>query len=148
MRWLRLYSDSIHHPKLLKLSDRMHRTWIGLLCIASENDGRLPSIEDCALLLRLPPERMAESLVALVGARLLDRDETGVSIHNWASRQFRSDGSAERMKRHRKRHRDVTVTPPDTESESEVRGLLSVLLSCLLSDSSAVLLWCLLSFCF
>ena len=67
----------------------MHRAWIGLLCVASKNDGRLPSMEDCALMLRLPPERMAEALASLVGAELLDRDETGLAPHKWNERQYR-----------------------------------------------------------
>ena len=100
MRWFRFYGDAINDPKVLKLSDRLHRVWVGLLCIASQNDdGKLPSMEDCALMLRLQTERMAEALVSLVGAGLLDRDETGLSPHNWASRQYKSDGSAERMAR-------------------------------------------------
>ena len=37
-RWFRFYDDAINDPKVLKLSDRMHRVWIGLLCIASKND--------------------------------------------------------------------------------------------------------------
>jgi hypothetical protein len=88
-RWFRFYDDAINDPKLLKLSDCMHRVWIGLLCVASKNDGRLPSMEDCALMLRLPPERMAEALVSLVGAELLDRDETGLAPHKWNERQYR-----------------------------------------------------------
>jgi hypothetical protein len=105
-----MYDDAINDPKLLKLSDRLHRVWVGLLCVASKNDGRLPAMEDCALMLRLQPERMAEALVSLVGAGLLDRDETGLSPHRWNERQYKSDSSAERMDRHRKRKRDVTVT--------------------------------------
>jgi hypothetical protein len=76
-RWFRFYDDAINDPKLLKLSNRLHRVWVGLLCVASKNDGRLPAMEDCALMLRLQPERMAEALVSLVGAGLLDRDENG-----------------------------------------------------------------------
>src|ERR1035438_3653428 len=110
-RWFRFYDDTINHPKALKLSDRLYRVWVGLLCVASKNDGQLPSMEDCALLLRLQPERMAEALVCLVGAGLLDRDETGsLAPHNWDKRQFKSDVSAERTKRYRQRHRDVTAT--------------------------------------
>jgi len=57
-----LFTEPPYDPKQLRLSDRMHRVWIGLLCVASKHDGKLPSMEDCALMLRLPPERMAEAL--------------------------------------------------------------------------------------
>jgi hypothetical protein len=125
-RWFRVYDDSINHPKVLKLSDRLHRIWLGLLCIASKNDGRLPSMEDCALMLRVQPERMAEALVSLIGARLLDRDETGLSPHNWAKRQYKSDSSADRMKRHRQRHRDVTVTAPEQNRENRTEAVTAL----------------------
>ena len=100
-RWFRFYDDAINDPKLLKLSDKMHRVWIGLLCIASKNDGQLPAAEDCALMLRLQPERMAEALVSLVGAGLLDRDGATLSPHKWNVRQYKSDVSTERVKRFR-----------------------------------------------
>jgi hypothetical protein len=88
-RWFRFYDDAINDPKLLKLSDRLHRIWIGLLCIASKSEGRLPAMEDCALILRLNHERMAEALVSLVGAGLLDRDHAGMSPHKWNERQYK-----------------------------------------------------------
>src|SRR6516164_6651178 len=137
-RWFRFYDDALNDPKLLRLSDRMHRVWIGLLCVASKNDGKLPSMEDCALMLRLQPERMAEALASLVGAGLLDRDGAALSPHNWASRQFKSDGSAERMKRHRQRHGGVTVTPPeqiDQNRTESAAGLVEV------TDQAALRAW-------
>lgn len=67
-RWFRFYDDAINDPKVLKLSDRLHRVWVGLLCVASKNDGQLPSQEDCALILRLRPEGLTEAIEHLVGA--------------------------------------------------------------------------------
>jgi hypothetical protein len=117
-RWFRFEDDdALNNPKLLRLSDRMFRIWVGLLCVASKNGGRLPPMEDIALMLRQPPERMAEALVSLVGAGLIDRDEHGLSPHRWEERQYKSDSSAERMRRHRKKgdaEGDVTVTPYNT----------------------------------
>jgi hypothetical protein len=119
MRWFRFYDDDLNNPKLLRLSDRMHRVWIGLLCVASKNDGKLPSMEDCALMLRLQPERMAEALVSLVGAGLLERgeDET-FRPHDWNARQYKSDVSTERVKRYRKRFGDVSETPQNREEQN------------------------------
>jgi hypothetical protein len=74
-RWFRFEDDEINNPAALRLSDKAHRAWIGLLCVASKHDGILPPQEDCALMLRLPVERLAEAIVTLVGAGLLDRDE-------------------------------------------------------------------------
>ncbi len=112
-RWFRFYDDAINDPKLLKLSDRMHRAWVGLLCIASKNEGQLPAMEDCALMLRLQPERMAEALVSVVGAGLLDRDGATLSPHKWNVRQYKSDVSTERVKRFRQHPRNAAETPPE-----------------------------------
>jgi hypothetical protein len=135
-RWFRFYDDTISDPRALKLSDRLYRIWVGLLCVASKNGGRLPEMEDCAIMLRLQPERMAEALVSLVGAGLLDRDETGLVPHEWNKRQYASDSSAERMKRHRQRNGDVTVTPQNrTDQNRTERETVEVL------DEQALAAW-------
>src|SRR5438105_3722528 len=137
-RWFRFYDDAINDPKVLKLSDRLHRVWIGLLCISSKNDGNLPAMEDCALMLRLQTERMAEALVSLVGAGLLDRDETGLSPHKWSERQYKSDSSAERMKRHREHKRDVTVTPQNRTDKNRTEAVTALIE---VSDEAALASW-------
>jgi len=50
---------------------------------------------------------------------LLDQTEAGLMPHNWLERQYQSDSSAARTRkyRERKRHCDVTVTAPDTDTE-------------------------------
>jgi hypothetical protein len=121
-RWFRFYDDDLNNPKLLRLSDRLHRIWVGLCCVASKN-GKLPSMEDCALMLRLAPERMAEALVSLVGAELLERHDDILSPADWASRQYKSDGSAERMKRHRQHKRDVSVTPQNITDQNRTEAV-------------------------
>jgi hypothetical protein len=104
-RWFRFYDDTINNPKALKLTDKSYRAWIGLLCIASKNDGKLPSIEDCALVLRMQPERLTEAVVALVGAELLNRDGDTLSPSDWNTRQYKSDTSTERSQRCRQQQR-------------------------------------------
>ena len=109
-RWFRFYDDAINDPKVLKLSDRHYRTWIGLLCVASKNGGSLPSLDDCALMIRMQPERLAEAVVALVGAGLLQRDGDVLSLSDWNTRQYKSDVSTERSQRHRQQQRNVAAT--------------------------------------
>lgn len=113
-RWFRFYDDALNEPKLLKLSDALFRAWVGLLCIASKNAGRLPADDDCALMLRMKPERIAAVFSSLVSAGLIDNDEIGRFPHNWSTRQFRSDVSNERVGRYRERQRNVT--PPVTRN--------------------------------
>lgn len=122
-RWFRFYDDAINDPKVLKLSDKEYRVWIGMLCVASKNDGELPPLEDIALLVRMKPEKLRIILDSLTAAGLIDTDEAVSSPHNWAGRQFKSDVSNERVKRHRERKCNVTstvtVTPPETDTEAK-----------------------------
>lgn len=122
--WWRAYDGSIDHPKLLKLSDAMHRAWFTLQCIASANGGTLPRAEDIALRLRLKPSKVAEWITALVLAGLIDNDDGMFSPHNWETRQYKSDATdptaPQRMKRYRANKRNdrnatVTAIRPDTE---------------------------------
>jgi hypothetical protein len=119
MRWLRLYDDTINDPKILKLPEAMRWHWIAMLCIASKNEGALPTLDDISIQLRVTAAKATEIIAALVKAGLLDKTETGFAPHNWNGRQYKSDVSNERVKRYRQRKRNVTVTPPDTETETE-----------------------------
>ncbi|TAL43811.1 MAG: hypothetical protein EPN91_05500 [Salinibacterium sp.] len=118
-RWFRLDDDVINDPKILLLPEAMRWIWIAFLCVASKNEGRLPQIEIIALSLRVKQSKASEYLAALVKAGLIDQDETGFAPHNWARRQFKSDVSTERVKRFRKQERNVSETPPHTQTETQ-----------------------------
>lgn len=120
-RWFRFYDDAINDPKILKLSDKLHRIWIGMLCIASKNNGELPPLDDMALMIRTKPEKLADAIKSLEDAGLIDTDGVISSPHNWSERQYKSDSSAERMKRHRDKKRDVTVTVQKQNTETDNR---------------------------
>lgn len=122
MRWFRFYDDALNDPKVQRLSAPLFKAWVNLLCLASKFGGALPDMYDVAFALRVP-EPQAEKIVRdLVEAKLLDATETGYAPHNWQGRQYASDSSAERVKRHRKRTRNadvtVTVTAPDEKSNA------------------------------
>jgi hypothetical protein len=118
-RWFRFYDDAINDPKILKLSDKLYRVWVGILCVASKNDGKLPSLDDMALMIRMKPEKLGEAIKSLMISGLIDEDGPILSPHNWNARQFKSDVSTERVQRFRKQQRNVSVTPPETETETE-----------------------------
>jgi hypothetical protein len=118
-RWFRLDDDIINDPKILLLPEAMRWIWIAFLCIASKNNGALPSIEIVALSLRVKTTKAAEYITLLVSAGLIDKTETGFAPHNWNARQYKSDVSTERVKRFRKQDRNVSETPPDTETEPQ-----------------------------
>ena len=122
-RWFRFYDDAINDPKILKLPEAVRWYWTALLCVASKNNGMLPVLDDIAIQLRVTPAKATEIISVLVKATLLDKTETGFAPHNWSGRQYKSDVSNERVKRFRQRKcnvtETVTVTPPDTEAETE-----------------------------
>lgn len=114
-RWFRFYDDAINDPKILKLSDSLHRVWIGILCAASKNSGELPALEDLALVVRMKPEKLKAALENLTKSGLIDEVEAVLKPHNWDKRQYKSDVSTGRVKRFRNGQRNVSETPPDTE---------------------------------
>lgn len=118
-RWFRLYDDTLNDPKILKLSDKTYRVWIGILCVASKNNGELPPFEDMALMLRMKPEKFQPELEKLIISGLIDHDDDGLRPHNWQGRQYKSDVSTERVKRFRNGKRNVSEAPPDTEQNTE-----------------------------
>lgn len=136
-RWFRVYDDLVDDPKVQRLSGDLVKALLNLWCLASKNDGILPSEEEIAFKLRMTLPRAARILDQLFEAGLIEKDETGSTHpHNWSGRQHKSDDSAERVRRFRAKKKPppgsggnssvtVTVTPPDTEAETENREAAS-----------------------
>src|ERR1700759_996963 len=108
-RWWRAYDEAVDDPKLILLSDRAHRAWFNLMCIASLHGGSLPDIKVVAVKLRVTTQRAAAAIAELVQAGLFDRrDDGSFEPHNWNARQYKSDvtdpTNATRQKRYRDRH--------------------------------------------
>jgi hypothetical protein len=114
-RWFRYYDDALNDPKILKLSDKLFRLWVGILCVSSKNGGQLPALDDLSLMVRIKPEKLEPMLKELEISGLLDNDGEVTKPHNWDGRQYKSDVSTERVKRFRNGKRNVAETPPDTE---------------------------------
>lgn len=116
--WWRAYNEALHDPKLQLISDALFRAWFNLMCLASAHEGELPALKDIAFALRMAPTKAAQILAQLHGAGLLDKTETGFVPHNWNGRQYKSDGSTERVKRFRERQRNVSETSNETKCET------------------------------
>ena len=127
-RWFRMYDDLLDDPKVQKLPAPLFKAWVNLLCLASRNDGKLPAIEDVAFALRQDEKSVRTTLNDLFDRGLLDTTEADeYSPHNWDSRQYKSDSSTERSKKHRATKTQqplqqecnvaatVDATPPETE---------------------------------
>jgi hypothetical protein len=118
-------------PKAQRLPPQDFKIWINLLCLASRNDGKLPCISDIAFSLRISENDAVTVVERLHIAGLIDKRNGGpdgfrYSPHGWDKRQYKSDNSADRVKKHREKRNgecnvscNVTETPPDTETETE-----------------------------
>ena len=129
--WWRAYDGCVDDPKLRMLSDETFRAWFHLCCIASANDGLLPSIDVVAFKLRCDVEQAKKYIRELSAKNLIDLEETEQKMHDWGEWQYKSDVSTPRVKRFRERQRNVSETPPDnrvqiTDSERKKEDIRAV----------------------
>ena len=149
MRWFRLYTDAMRHPKVIGLSDRDFRVWVNLLSIAADNDGLIPPVDVLKRLLNMRLDYLSTALKSLLKAGLIDPltplkeglnepltplkglskaalddlSEVTFTPHNWNEKQYKSDTSTERVRKHREVKCNVSVTPPDTETDTETESI-------------------------
>lgn len=121
--WFRFYTSALNDPKVQRLPPALFKTWVNILCVASEENGSLPPVEELAVKLRLRPDRCQSAVSKLTVRRLLDVKDGDSVVHNWKARQFISDVSTQRVRDYRKRSKDasrnvsdaVSETPPDSD---------------------------------
>ena len=145
MDWFRFYSAALTDTKLGKLARQLSApralvlgVWATLLGLASESPerGRLlisanvpVDVGDIEALTGI--ENAKEWLGEMQALGMVDLDGGVWEIVNWDRRQFGSDNSTERVRRHRekvqvarsatglKRDGSVAATPPHTETDTE-----------------------------
>jgi len=124
--WFRFYAEFVNDPKVQLLTEVTQRRFVMLLCLRcnvnSNDDVTLHETltdENIAFQLRISLEEWQETKQILLSKNLIDKHNVPV---NWDKRQYISDSSAERVRRYREKKKqecNVTVTPPDTESDTE-----------------------------
>ena len=139
-RWFRLYAEVLDDPKVQRLPPSLFKTWVNVLCLAANaKAGVLPPIDDIAFRLRLSAHEATQQIDELILAGLIDIGVNGEwTPHAWDKRQYTSDSSAERVRKHREKKkaedgcnvtasvtRNVTVTSQNrtdqirTDSETD-----------------------------
>jgi hypothetical protein len=134
MKWFRLHTDILDDPKMFELNNYQFRTFIKLLCIASKSsaDGSV-SCSDHTLIRQLSYgdhttiRALSCTLSKLHQLGIIDAGSPPFKFINWNKRQYKSDYSNDRVKKHRemKRSCSETVTPPDyrlqiTDTDTEI----------------------------
>lgn len=126
--WFRLHTDIIDDEKirLLAFEDRWH--FVALMCC--KRSGLLDKGDPPDLLRRKLSVKLGLAMRELEAA-VLRIAEVGLICNEtfqpiaWDDRQFLSDNSSDRVKRHRdrvKRFSNVSVTPPETDTEPDDRA--------------------------
>ena len=123
MKWFRFYNEVLDDPKVQRLTPELFKFWVNILCIASKNEGKLPSVDDISYHTRATPEATQSLLNALLEAQLLqeftNQHSKWLAPHSWHKRQYKSDVSTDRVKRFRNAKRNNSVTPPDTDTDTD-----------------------------
>lgn len=132
-RWFKFYDGVLDDPKAQRLAPDVFKGWVNLLCLASKNAGRLPSLPDIAFALRISDREAASLIDTLMAAGLLDDDGEHMRPHNWDERQGTDATNAERQRRFRERKKaeryerdrnavtDNAVTPLEKKREEKIR---------------------------
>lgn len=125
-QWFRLYAEFATDPKVQMMSEANQRRFIMVLCLRCSNDDVTLQDEEVAFQLRISIEEWATTKALFLSKGLLDENNTPAA---WDKRQFVSDSSAERVRKHREAKkkasstacngRNVTETPPEAEAEAE-----------------------------
>jgi hypothetical protein len=104
-RWWRAYDEALNDPKLQELGLEMVGAWFNLLCVASQNGGRIES-KTIPFRLRVSEKKARGIVGKLVEAGLLEAADGGnFTPHNWAGRQYASDHSIVRVEKYRSKRR-------------------------------------------
>lgn len=125
MSWIELHSNLPEHRKTIRLKNALRlrgSQTVGHLCLLwlwaldHAQEGRLEQLtpRDLARIADFPERRAAEFVDALLDAGFLDRNDSGLCIHDWEDYAGRLNEirqkNRERKQKSRARLRDVTVT--------------------------------------
>lgn len=121
MRWFRFYHDAIDDPKVQRLPAEIFKFWVNMLCLASRSQERgviTQDVTEIAFAMRLPDECAERMVGELCRRGLLEECTEGYAIHNWDSRQFKSDDVSSRVAKHRSNAQSDEMEQPEAASET------------------------------
>jgi hypothetical protein len=117
--WFRLYSEFSTDPKVQSMPEEMQRRLVMAFCLRCSNDH--VTLQDCdvAFHWRISNDQLKTTKALFIEKGVIN---DAWDVLNWNKRQFISDSSAERVRRHRAKNKkacNVTVTAPDTDTDTE-----------------------------
>ncbi len=112
--WFRTYAEFANDPKVQMMNEAHQRRLIMLFCFRCNGHVTLQD-EEVTFQLRISPEEWQSTKAIFLARGFIDSDN---NILNWDKRQYKSDSSVERVRRHRETKKqddvtecNVTVTP-------------------------------------
>jgi hypothetical protein len=116
--WIKLYLEMLDDDKFGALQEYMKWRAVELFLVAGENgdDGLLPPVDRLAWRIRLPIEKLLETLSALAEVGIVTEAPEGWKITNFKKRQYSE--SYERVKRYRNGKSNATVSDNGSLSNS------------------------------
>ncbi|MCK4788291.1 MAG: hypothetical protein KAV87_31405 [Desulfobacteraceae bacterium] len=119
--WFRFHRKAVHDYTVQSLDPILFKAWVNLMCLSDDN-GRLPSVEEVSFAFHETKEAVSSAFHELEKVALLVTDGETFHIAKWDKKQYKSDTSTERVKRYRERQRNVSETPQiqnRTEADTE-----------------------------
>lgn len=117
--WFRYHAIVLNNKRVQDLPGDLFKFWVNVMSHAClENvgkSGEIPSIDDCAYALRMKRDDCFNAFQDLVSRGLMVTDGETFQIAKWGEKQYKSDSSTERVRKHRKQKETVTETPPDSD---------------------------------
>jgi hypothetical protein len=102
VNWFRLYAEFATDPKVQMMSEAMQRRLIMLFCVQCGNGVETFHVTEretsLAFALRVSPEEMAATKAEFLRRGFINDDWT---LRNWNKRQYASDSSTARVRKHR-----------------------------------------------
>lgn len=120
MLWFRMYAEFASDPKVQSMDETLQRRFTMFLCLHCSGEYDQLSDDELACALRISVDELTRTRDTFRSKGFLGPDN---EIRNWNKRQYKSDDVSARVKKYRdekkKRTCNVSVTPSDTDSESD-----------------------------
>jgi len=119
MDWFRLYAEFATDPKVQMMPEAMQRRLVMLFCLQCSNG--IETFHETeretaiAFALRISEDELAETKALFLRKGFINEDWT---LRNWSKRQYASDSSTARVRRHREKLKQAAETGETQEKRS------------------------------
>ncbi|AZW14227.1 hypothetical protein CS344_20145 [Bordetella bronchiseptica] len=119
MDWFRMYAEFATDPKVQMMPEAMQRRLVMLLCLQCGNGietfHETERESSIAFALRISEAELAETKELFMRKEFINSDWT---LRNWDKRQYASDSSTARVRRHREKSKKATETDETFQERS------------------------------